>query len=118
VVAGGRRIAVLGDMLELGNRSEELHAELAGVLDANGIDQVFTAGQFMSALWDLLPAEVRGGHACAAKKLAPIVTAAVAPGDLVMVKGSLGSQTRVIVDALLSLGTQATGDTRQVVNGK
>lgn len=72
----------------------------------------------MSALWDLLPAEVRGGHACAAKKLAPIVTAAVAPGDLVMVKGSLGSQTRVIVDALLSLGTQATGDTRQVVNGK
>ena len=101
---GGRRIAVLGDMLELGQQAEKLHADMASSLREAGIDLVFTAGQYMASLWEALPANMRGGHATTAEKLVPIVSAALGVGDVVMVKGSLGSRTRQIVDALLALG--------------
>jgi UDP-N-acetylmuramoyl-tripeptide--D-alanyl-D-alanine ligase len=119
--AGGRRVAVLGDMLELGQQAEKLHVSMLGPLRDAGVDLVFTAGQYMAALWDALPANMRGGHACTAEKLVPIVSAAVAPGDVVMVKGSLGSRTRQIVDALLTLGDDNGNDSgaeqKRVANG-
>jgi len=112
----GRRVAVLGDMLELGPKSEALHAELADVLIKQHVDVVFTAGQYMSALWDALPPQMRGGHACTAKKLSPMVSASVRAGDVVMVKGSLGSQTGQIVNALLE--TDAPAGPRRAANGE
>jgi UDP-N-acetylmuramoyl-tripeptide--D-alanyl-D-alanine ligase len=101
--AGGRRVAVLGDMRELGAASERLHAELAPDLLAAGVDLVLTAGPFMAALDAALPADRRGGHAPDSAALVPLVTAAVRPGDVVLVKGSLGTNMAPVVTALLSI---------------
>lgn len=101
--SGGRRIAVLGDMLELGPKSPQLHTALAEDLEANQIDQVFCAGPDMAALDKALPSAMRGGKAEDSEALAPQVCSAVSAGDVVLVKGSLGSRMAVIVDALSAL---------------
>lgn len=100
---GAKRIAVLGDMLELGEQSDALHEALAEPLVERGIDLVFTAGRRMERLNAALPEAMRGGHADSSAQLAPLVCAAVAPGDVVMVKGSAGSRMAVVVQALLDL---------------
>ncbi len=104
VGAGGRRIAVLGDMLELGPAARELHVGLAKPLVDSGCDLVFTCGREMAALHEALPPAMRSQHAPDSDALAAAVTAAVGPGDTVMIKGSLGSRMAVIVAALKSLG--------------
>ncbi len=96
----GRRIAVLGDMLELGPRAEELHAALAAPLLAAGVDRVFTCGPLMAALHHALPPERRGPHAVDSAALAPLVREALRPGDVILVKGSLGSRMVRVVAAL------------------
>ncbi len=100
---GGRRIAALGDMLELGDAASELHAGLAGPLAAAGFDLVFTAGDLMAHLQAAVPAACRGGHAADAAGLAPLVAAAVRPGDVVVVKGSAGSRMFAVVEVLKAL---------------
>jgi UDP-N-acetylmuramoyl-tripeptide--D-alanyl-D-alanine ligase len=96
-----RRIAVLGDMLELGDAGPALHAGLAAeVLDA--ADTVFACGPLMRGLFDALPAARRAAHAEDAATLAPMVAAALRPGDAVLIKGSLGIRMRQIVAALES----------------
>jgi UDP-N-acetylmuramoyl-tripeptide--D-alanyl-D-alanine ligase len=105
---GGRKIAVLGDMLELGRQAAADHAGLAADLAAAGVDLVFTAGPLMRHLCDALPESRRGGHAGTAVALAPLVTAAVRPGDIVLVKGSAGSQMDVVVAALRAAAAAAS----------
>jgi len=95
----GRRIAVLGDMLELGEEAEDEHLGLRDAILA-GADLVFCAGEMMSVLFDTLPAALQGGVAADAAGLAPIVKAAVRPGDAVLVKGSYGSRMRDVVAVL------------------
>lgn len=97
----GRRIAVLGDMLELGADAEALHADLAGAIDAAGIDLVFCAGPLMRALWEALPPARRGGYAESATRIEPEVLAALRPGDAIMVKGSNASRMHGIIAALI-----------------
>jgi UDP-N-acetylmuramoyl-tripeptide--D-alanyl-D-alanine ligase len=104
---GGRRIAVLGDMLELGTQAQEMHASLAAPLQAAGIDLVFTCGTGMAALRDALPEALRGAHAAESKTLAAEICDAVRPGDSLLVKGSLGSRMAVVVEALIGLGKSA-----------
>ena len=99
---GGRRIAVLGDMRELGAESSACHAALAEPLARNKIDLVFTAGPDMAHLFDALDPAMRGAHAESAEALLPIVLAAIESGDVVMIKGSHGSRTGLIVSALLA----------------
>jgi UDP-N-acetylmuramoyl-tripeptide--D-alanyl-D-alanine ligase len=96
----GRRIAVLGDMLELGASGADLHRGLVDSIPAYGIDLVFCCGPLMHALWEALPSERRGGYAESAGALEADVIAAIRPGDAVMVKGSLGSRMGPIVKAL------------------
>jgi UDP-N-acetylmuramoyl-tripeptide--D-alanyl-D-alanine ligase len=96
----GRRIAVLGDMLELGTAGPDLHRGLVEPLRAHGIDLVFCCGPLMRALWEALPSERRGGYAEGADALEADVIAAIRPGDALMVKGSLGSRMGPIVKAL------------------
>ena len=96
----GRRIAVLGDMLELGPQSPQLHAGLSSAILEHDIDLVYAAGEMMRHLFQTLPAERRGAYAEDADTLAPLVAAAVAPGDVVVIKGSNGSRTGRIVAAL------------------
>jgi UDP-N-acetylmuramoyl-tripeptide--D-alanyl-D-alanine ligase len=98
--AKGRKIAVLGDMLEMGEGGIAHHAGLAAPIDANKVDLVFAAGPQMKALWDAIPASRRGAYAETAAALAPQVVAALAPGDTVLVKGSNGSRMSLIIDAL------------------
>ena len=100
---GGRRIAVLGDMRELGAAADDLHAALAAPLAGAGFHRVFCCGPHMRALYDALPNDVRGGYAADAATLAPLATAAVRAGDVVLVKGSAGSRMAGVVAALAAL---------------
>jgi UDP-N-acetylmuramoyl-tripeptide--D-alanyl-D-alanine ligase len=96
----GRRIAVLGDMLELGPTGTQLHGAIAEAVEAAGIDLVYCSGPLMRALWEALPSRVRGGYAETAAGLETTVLDAIQAGDAVMVKGSLGSKMGPIVSAL------------------
>ncbi|OIR09983.1 UDP-N-acetylmuramoyl-tripeptide--D-alanyl-D-alanine ligase [mine drainage metagenome] len=95
-----RRVAVLGDMLELGETAPALHAGLAEAAMDLGIDILFTAGPLMRRLHDALPADRRGGHAENAAASASQVIAALRAGDVVVVKGSAGSRMGLVVKAL------------------
>ena len=101
--AGGRRIAVLGDMRELGDDGPALHAGLADDLVGANIDLLFAAGPLMRHLYDAVPAAQRGDHAIDSEALVPAIASAVQPGDVVCVKGSLGSRMKPVVDALVAL---------------
>ena len=96
----GRRIAVLGDMLELGDQGEALHAALAGPIDTAHIDLVYCSGPLMHSLWQALPSGRRGGYAETAAQLEPVVLSGLRGGDAVMVKGSFGSKMGPIVKAM------------------
>jgi UDP-N-acetylmuramoyl-tripeptide--D-alanyl-D-alanine ligase len=95
----GRRVAVLGDMLELGAQGEALHRELGAVAAASA-DLVFCSGPLMRSLWDALPAARRGGYAETSAALEPALLGAIGAGDAVMIKGSLGSKMAPLVKAL------------------
>lgn len=96
----GRKIAVLGDMLELGESAVELHAGLAESLQAQGFDKVFTAGSLMKHLHDALPKEMRGAHVAAANDLLPILRKSLSANDVLLVKGSHGSKMYELVSNL------------------
>jgi len=96
----GRRIAVLGDMLELGPDAAKMHAELSADLEANHIDLVFTAGPLMRALDGALPETIRGGWAASADDLLPILGESIEAHDVITVKGSNASRMSKIVTAL------------------
>jgi UDP-N-acetylmuramoyl-tripeptide--D-alanyl-D-alanine ligase len=98
--ASGRRIAVLGDMLEMGPDAPAHHAGLAAPLEATRVDLVFLCGPLMQALWDVLPAPQRAAYAPNSADLAAGVMSALRTGDTVLVKGSNGSRMSVIIEAL------------------
>ena len=97
---GGRRIAVLGDMLELGGGAGPAHDALAAPLEDAAVDLVFAAGPEMRRLFDRLPVCRRGAHEPDAAALAPLVADAAAPGDVLLVKGSLGMGMKAVIEAL------------------
>ena len=101
--SSGRRIAVLGDMRELGTEGPRLHAELAEPAVKANVDLVLTCGPLMQGLTAALPPARRGTHAPDSKSLIPAVLAAIRAGDVVLVKGSLGTRMAPIVEALLRL---------------
>ncbi|SEQ40589.1 UDP-N-acetylmuramoyl-tripeptide--D-alanyl-D-alanine ligase [Faunimonas pinastri] len=96
----GRRVAVLGDMLELGNDSEALHRGLAADIASNGADLVYLAGAEMKTLWDELPDACRGAYAATAAELEPILVDAIRPGDVIMLKASLGTRFGPVVETI------------------
>ncbi|MEH3148502.1 MAG: UDP-N-acetylmuramoylalanyl-D-glutamyl-2,6-diaminopimelate--D-alanyl-D-alanine ligase [Methylobacterium frigidaeris] len=100
VATGGRRIAVLGDMMELGPESLRLHRELAGAIAEHGVDLVFTVGPMMHELYEALPTALRGREAPTSAELVETVLETVRPGDAVMVKGSNSIRMGRIVEAL------------------
>jgi UDP-N-acetylmuramoyl-tripeptide--D-alanyl-D-alanine ligase len=96
----GRRIAVLGDMLELGPQGPELHAGLLEPMDAAKVDVLYAAGPLMANLWDRVPGERRGAYAATSEALRDALLAGLRPGDVVMIKGSLGSRMGPLVEAI------------------
>ncbi len=96
----GRRIAILGDMLELGNGAEAMHAGLAAPLAEAGVDAVFLVGPLMRALWDALPVGLHGGYTERVTDMESLVVDAIAPGDVIMVKGSNASRMGSLVETI------------------
>ena len=94
-----RRIAVLGDMLELGDAGPAEHRALAPDVAA-AADRLFACGPLMAELFAAVPEELRAAYAPDSAALAPLLSRAVEPGDAILVKGSLGSRMKLVVNAL------------------
>ncbi len=101
VSGDGRRIAVLGDMLELGSHSARLHGALASLIQDTRTDLIFLAGPEMKALADALPKSMPAEYRASTDELKPVVIEAIGPGDVVMVKSSKGIGFSRLVDALI-----------------
>ncbi|TIS83519.1 MAG: UDP-N-acetylmuramoylalanyl-D-glutamyl-2, 6-diaminopimelate--D-alanyl-D-alanine ligase, partial [Mesorhizobium sp.] len=101
VTGEGRRIAVLGDMLELGDHSAKLHAALADLIVGTGTRTVFLGGPEMRSLAEALPDDIRTEYRAGVEELKPVLLAALRPGDVVMIKSSKGIGFAKLVDALL-----------------
>jgi UDP-N-acetylmuramoyl-tripeptide--D-alanyl-D-alanine ligase len=102
-----RRIAVLGDMLELGSEARALHVGLADAIHDAGIDLVFASGANMRHLFDALPEEKRGAWSPTSAELQPALLGALGGGDVVMIKGSNGSRMAPLVAAVRTLADKA-----------
>ncbi|MBP6985076.1 MAG: UDP-N-acetylmuramoyl-tripeptide--D-alanyl-D-alanine ligase [Alphaproteobacteria bacterium] len=103
-----RRIAVLGDMYEIGPQEVEEHVKLAEILVQQNIHCVYTSGALMKNLYDALPDSMRGRHEDDPKKLADLLLKEVQAGDIYMVKGSRGGYQEkgrmyAVVEALLQM---------------
>jgi len=105
----GRRIAILGDMLELGEGGSALHEALAHDIEANHVDLVFAAGPLMKHLFDALPEVRRGAWAIKATELEPVIERALHRDDIALVKGSNASGMGGIVKTLKSRAAQDRG---------
>lgn len=112
ITPGGRRVVVLTDMLELGEQSRALHEGLAAPIAAAGLDLVHAAGPEMRHLYEALPVSRRGLWRETAAELAQEAANLVAPGDIVMVKGSNGSKASLVAQALSKLSDDAPRATR------
>jgi UDP-N-acetylmuramoyl-tripeptide--D-alanyl-D-alanine ligase len=102
--SGGRKIAVLGDMLELGKTEAGLHQGLATLQAMKSLDQVHLVGPMMRQVYRALPADKRGQWAPDVGTLAAQIKALLQSGDTVMVKGSLGTGLSKIVDEIRKMG--------------
>ena len=103
-VGGGRRIAILGDMLELGPTERSLHEAIAGHPGLAAVHVIHCVGPLMQALHDALPRKQRGDWVATAAELVPRVRSLTDAGDVILVKGSKGSKVSLIVDALRRIG--------------
>ena len=115
---GGRRIAVLGDMLELGDEAVALHEALAKPLACAAVDLVFTAGTAMERLFGALPAAMRGASAADAAGITESVIAAAGPGDVIMVKGSAAMGMAGVVRSLLAADDAPAATRRRAAKGR
>jgi len=115
--AAGRRIAVLGDMLELGRQSPMLHAALAADITGNRVDLVFLAGRDMANLAAALDPVIVAGQARDCASILSLVRQVVQPGDTVMVKGSLGSNMAPAIAALFALAAETDAPSRAAGEG-
>jgi len=109
-VATGRRIAILGDMLELGPDEIRLHKNIASLPSLTGIELIHCVGPRMRHLWKSLPEFKRGKWSETAEEIARDVHHLVDAGDVVMVKGSLGARVGLVVDAIRKLGHPVADD--------
>ena len=100
----GRRIAILGDMLELGPDEAALHIAIADLPHIAALDRVHCVGPRMKALWQALSGDQQGKWVETAPELATCVASLVDAGDIILVKGSKGSKVSLAVDAIRKLG--------------
>ncbi len=103
-IGKGRRIAVLGDMLELGRDEARLHAAIADLPAMETVDLVHCAGPRMRHLYDALPEDRQGHWTETAAELAARAHTLIDAGDVLLVKGSKGSKVSLVVDAIRKLG--------------
>lgn len=106
---GGRRVAILGDMLELGTEEVAMHRAVADDPSMAAIDLVHCAGPLMRHLHDALPADKRGQWTQTAAELAAHPDKLISAGDIVLVKGSKSSRISMVVQALRAGAAQDKG---------
>ncbi|MBA8757358.1 MULTISPECIES: UDP-N-acetylmuramoyl-tripeptide--D-alanyl-D-alanine ligase [Wolbachia] len=92
-----RKVALLGDMLELGDESIEFHTDLVKIITGNNIDKVYTVGKFMLELHELLPDNIRGAHFNDSNQLKSDLANIIQNNDAILVKGSRGMKMDLIV---------------------
>ena len=109
--AKGRRIAILGDMLELGADEAEMHRAVAGLPAVAALDQVHCVGPRMMHLWEALPRARRGTWAESAEEMVAELPDLVDAGDVVLVKGSKGSRVSLVAEALRHSGRRSRPNT-------
>ena len=110
VTSNGRRVAILGDMLELGSEEIELHSDIAFNPHLAMVDIVHCIGPRMKACHAKLPVDIRGSWTNTAEVFAADLASLIAVGDVVLVKGSMGSKLSLIVDLLRKLGHRSSPD--------
>lgn len=98
--SAGRKLAILGDMLELGDTSADLHKSLLAALERYDIDKLYAAGKLMKHLYDTTPAAMRGAYAATSAELETPLMKALKDGDIVLIKGSHGSRMDIVRDAI------------------
>jgi UDP-N-acetylmuramoyl-tripeptide--D-alanyl-D-alanine ligase len=96
----GRKIAILGDMKELGEKSYDLHTGLKDVIEKNGIDLVFTIGEEMKQLYDVLPSEKQGKAVLTTQDVITPLKEILQNGDTVLIKGSNSMKMNSILEEL------------------
>lgn len=96
----GRKLAALGNMLELGSAAAQLHADLAADIARYGFHAVYTAGDLMTHMHHALPEKMRADHTGQAMQLLPVLQKALHAGDILLVKGSHGSKMHELARAL------------------
>ncbi|MDR0662395.1 MAG: UDP-N-acetylmuramoyl-tripeptide--D-alanyl-D-alanine ligase [Holosporales bacterium] len=96
----GRRLAVLGDMGELGESAVALHQNLVPTLGKAGIDKVFCCGPLMKKLYAILATSRQGVWTETAQDLAPLVEEQLKAGDIVLIKGSRSLHMEEIIHFL------------------
>ncbi|MCP5037754.1 MAG: UDP-N-acetylmuramoyl-tripeptide--D-alanyl-D-alanine ligase [Rhodobacteraceae bacterium] len=111
----GRRIAVLGDMLELGSESGEMHEALAELSWMAKVDQIHCVGPLMQGLWQVSDGHRQGLWFESAEEMAAQIGALIGAGDVVLVKGSKGSKVSLVVDAIRKLGHPLSTRTRGII---
>lgn len=99
----GRKIALLGDMLELGMAAKGMHIKLAEKLLSDGFNKIYLAGDLMAYLRDNLPKDVLAGYAPSAAGIIPLLGNAFADGDVVLIKGSHGSKMYELANYLIKI---------------
>ena len=96
----GRKVAILGDMLEMGETEHTLHAELARLEAVKSVDVFHLVGPLMHMFYTALPSDKRGQWVASVDGLSAQISVLLEAGDTVMVKGSLGSKVSKIVDVI------------------
>ncbi len=84
----GRKVAILGQMLELGENAEKMHKDLLKNILENQIDRVYTIGTLMKCLDIVLPKEIQGGYFETVEDLMKNIEPELKEGDILLVKGS------------------------------
>ncbi len=113
----GRKIVVLGDMLELGLSARDMHLGLLPGIEQSGIDMVYASGTLMKELYDMLPPQKQGKYMADAGGLIPSLMKTVEAGDVVLVKGSHGSRMHTVAEALKKHDAGAVAETGKQDSG-
>jgi UDP-N-acetylmuramoyl-tripeptide--D-alanyl-D-alanine ligase len=96
----GRKIAVLGDMLELGEEGQKRHLDLLDILSHNGVEKVFAVGNLMRVVFELLPKQQQGAWCETVEQMMPVLLNSLQNQDIVYIKSSHGTGLYKLVDKL------------------
>lgn len=113
----GRRIAVLGEMAELGPDAKAYHTQLAPLIAANAIDRVHVIGELYEEFWEALPPSCRGSRPSSIEQMMECLKSDLASGDCVLFKGSHSTGVHRLVEGILPFGVSArAADARRTVD--